>query len=209
MPCGPIPICASDEPWCCRSATPCWAVVALRRSTKCCRIRRRWPSVPAGWRSICLEALQLPTSSTAEAARMVVGSRFRAAIASRQAGLEHGLPELAFPVNDVAGNRTRFLLLERGERRQVGDVASLAFSLHRNAGCPFGGPGLSCGQGLNMVGSNRAPRSGSSGSMSSSLMWNSRSIAPKALEALVAGLSPLCEHLAHFGAYPSSELIND
>ena len=31
---------------------------------------------------------------------------------------------------------------------------------------------------------------------------------PEALGALVTGLSPLCEHLAHFGAYPSSELIN-
>ena len=37
-------------------------------------------------------ALQLPTSSTAEAARLVKGSRFRAAIASVPAGREHGLP---------------------------------------------------------------------------------------------------------------------
>ena len=88
----------------------------------------------SGWLAAQLpQALQLPTSSTAEAARMVAGSRFRAAIASRKAGLEHGLEELAYPVNDVAGNRTRFLLLHRGERRLEGDVASLAFSLHRNA----------------------------------------------------------------------------
>ena len=56
-------------------------------------------------------ALQLPTSSTAEAARMVAGSRFRAAVASLQAAQEHGLQVLAYPVNDVAGNCTRFLLL--------------------------------------------------------------------------------------------------
>ena len=88
----------------------------------------------SGWLAAQLpQALQLPTSSTAEAARMVAGSRFRAAIASRKAGQEHGLEELAYPVNDVAGNRTRFLLLHRGERRLEGDVASLAFSLHRNA----------------------------------------------------------------------------
>ena len=106
----------------------------------------------SGWLAAQLpQALQLPTSSTAEAARMVAGSRFRAAIASRKAGHEHGLEELAYPVNDVAGNRTRFLLLHRGERRLEGDVASLAFSLHRNA------PGalleaLAClaEQGLNM-----------------------------------------------------------
>jgi prephenate dehydratase len=58
-------------------------------------------------------ALQLPTSSTAEAARMVRGSRFRAAIASLAAAREHGLEVIAYPINDVAGNCTRFLLLRR------------------------------------------------------------------------------------------------
>ena len=79
------------------------------------------------------QALQLPTTSTAEAARMVKGSRFRAAIADRSVGELQGLAELAFPVNDVVGNRTRFLLLQRGERLRDGQLASLAFSLHRNA----------------------------------------------------------------------------
>ena len=67
----------------------------------------------SGWLAQHLpDALQLPTSSTAEAARMVAGSPFRAAIASQTAAREHGLDQLAFPVNDVAGNRTRFLLLQ-------------------------------------------------------------------------------------------------
>ncbi|QEY32228.1 prephenate dehydratase [Synechococcus sp. RSCCF101] len=87
----------------------------------------------SGWLAEHLPgALQLPTSSTAEAARMVAGSRFRAAIASPLAGEERGLQQLAFPINDVAGNCTRFLLLERGERRYEGHLASLAFSLHSN-----------------------------------------------------------------------------
>ena len=81
----------------------------------------------SGWLAQHLpDALQLPTSSTAEAARMVAGSPFRAAIASQTAAREHGLDQLAFPVNDVAGNRTRFLLLRRGQRSEHGDVASLA-----------------------------------------------------------------------------------
>ncbi len=78
------------------------------------------------------EALQLPTSSTAEAARLVAGSRFRAAIASREAAQEHGLQVLDYPINDVAGNCTRFLLLRRGVRERHGALASLAFSLHAN-----------------------------------------------------------------------------
>ena len=163
----------------------------------------------AGWLAEHLpQALQLPTSSTAEAARMVVGSRFRAAIASRQAQQEHGLKELAYPVNDVPGNCTRFLLLQRGERRQQGDVASLAFSLHRNA------PGdlqeaLACiaTQGLNMSRIESRPSKRELGEYVFFVDVELPQQQPEALNTLVAALSPLCEHLAHFGAYPSSELI--
>jgi hypothetical protein len=77
-------------------------------------------------------ALQLPTSSTAEAARLVKGSRFRAAIASREAARDHGLEVLAYPINDVPGNCTRFLLLQRSAREETGPLASLAFSLRSN-----------------------------------------------------------------------------
>ena len=68
----------------------------------------------SGWLQQHLpQALQLPTSSTAEAARLVRGSRFRAAVASRQAGQEQGVAELAYPINDQPGNCTRFLLLRQ------------------------------------------------------------------------------------------------
>ena len=30
-----------------------------------------------------------------------------------------------------------------------------------------------------------------------------------ALQELLSDLEPLCEHLAHFGAYPSTEVVND
>ena len=164
----------------------------------------------SGWLAAQLpQALQLPTSSTAEAARMVAGSRFRAAIASRKAGQEHGLEELAYPVNDVAGNRTRFLLLHRGERRLEGDVASLAFSLHRNA------PGalleaLAClaEQGLNMSRIESRPSKRELGEYVFFVDVELPAQQPEALSTLVSALTPLCEHLAHFGAYPSSELVS-
>ena len=140
---------------------------------------------------------------------MVAGSRFRAAIASRKAGQEHGLEELAYPVNDVAGNRTRFLLLHRGERRLEGDVASLAFSLHRNA------PGallevLAClaEQGLNMSRIESRPSKRELGEYVFFVDVELPAQQPEALSTLVAALTPLCEHLAHFGAYPSSELVS-
>ncbi len=154
-------------------------------------------------------ALQLPTSSTAEAARMVAGSRFRAAVASRQAAQEHGLQELAYPINDVAGNCTRFLLLRREPRPASGPVASVAFSLHSNQ------PGallqaLDCfaQRGLNM---SRIESRPSKREMGEYIFFvdlelpapDSAALADSAaLDSALAELKPLCEHLALFGTYP-------
>ena len=151
-------------------------------------------------------ALQLPTSSTAEAARLVAGSRFRAAIASQQAAIEHGLQELAYPINDVPGNCTRFLLLRRGPRSAQGPVASLAFSLHANQ------PGallqaLACfaERGLNM---SRIESRPSKREMGEYIFFVDLDLPedPGCLEEALAALGPLCEHLALFGAYPITNL---
>ncbi|MEB3235538.1 MAG: prephenate dehydratase [Cyanobacteriota bacterium] len=150
------------------------------------------------------QALQLPTSSTAEAARMVRGSRFRAAVASTEAAREHGLEVLAYPINDVAGNCTRFLLLRRAQRAVQGDLASLAFSLHANR------PGalleaLACFERRNLNMSHIESRP-SKREMGEYIFFVDLELAsgaePSALEAVLSDLKPLCEHLALFGAYP-------
>lgn len=147
-------------------------------------------------------ALQLPTSSTADAARMVAGSRFRAAVASLQAAEEHGLEVLAYPINDVAGNCTRFLLLRRAPRGEQGSIASLAFSLHSNQ------PGalleaLACfaRRGLNM---SRIESRPSKREMGEYLFFVDLELpaGSPALDEVLADLTPLCEHLHLFGAYP-------
>ncbi len=150
-------------------------------------------------------ALQLPTSSTAEAARMVAGSRFRAAIASLQAAQEHGLEVLAYPINDVPGNCTRFLLLRRGQRSLEGPLASLAFSLRANQ------PGallqaLACfaHRSLNM---SRIESRPSKREMGEYIFFVDLDLpegqAP--LQQALEELQPLCEHLAVFGAYPLTQ----
>jgi prephenate dehydratase len=151
-------------------------------------------------------ALQLPTSSTADAARMVAGSRFRAAIASLQAAEEHGLQVLAYPINDVAGNCTRFLLLQQGERTLAGPMASLAFSLHANR------PGalleaLACfaHRDLNMTRIESRPSKREMGEYIFFVdLELSQGEAP--LQQALEELRPLCEHLAVFGAYPITQL---
>ena len=138
---------------------------------------------------------------------MVAGSRFRAAIASQAAGVDHGLTQLAYPINDVVGNRTRFLLLERGEPARQGDVASLAFSLHRNApGALIEALTFVADQGLNMSRIESRPSKRELGEYVFFLDVELVGAAPGALGELIQRLSPLCRHMANFGAYPSSEL---
>jgi len=166
----------------------------------------------SGWLAQHLpQALQLPTSSTAEAARMVRGSRFRAAIASRAAAVEHALTELAFPINDVSANCTRFLLLQRGERSHKGDVASLAFSLHRNApGALLDALACLARRGLNMSRIESRPSKRELGEyvFFIDVELTSAEDSSLALTELIEDLQPFCEHLAHFGAYPSTEAIS-
>ena len=160
-------------------------------------------------------ALQLPTSSTAEAARMVAGSRFRAAVASLEAAREHGLEVLAYPINDVAGNCTRFLLLRRAPRSPVGPLASLAFSLQANR------PGalleaLSCfaRRQLNMTRIESRPSKREMGEyiffvdleLGQPLAEGPAAEGAGQLEAALAELRPLCEHLVLFGTYPLTNL---
>ena len=59
------------------------------------------------------QAITLSTNSTSEAVNMVRGSSFRAAIGSKSLTEIEGLKELAFPINDVPGNCTRFVLLSK------------------------------------------------------------------------------------------------
>jgi prephenate dehydratase len=148
-------------------------------------------------------ALQLPTSSTAEAARMVAGSRFRAAVASRQAAAEHGLDVLAYPINDVPGNCTRFVLLQRdGTAAAEATLCSLAFSLHANR------PGalleaLSC-FGRRQLNMSRIESRPSKREMGEYLFFVDLELpaSQQPLEQALEELRGLCEHLALFGTYP-------
>jgi len=147
-------------------------------------------------------ALQLPTSSTAEAARLVRGSRFRGAIASLEAAQEHGLSVIAYPINDVPGNCTRFLLLRRGERCSEGPLVSLAFSLLSNRpGALLEALGCFAGEGLNMSRIESRPSKRELGEYIFFVDLE-RSDPAESLERALERLRPLCEHLVLFGAYP-------
>jgi len=77
-------------------------------------------------------AIPLPTNSTSEAVNMIKGSKFRAAIGSKSLIQIEGLKELAFPINDVPGNCTRFVLLSKKANSNLANIACFAFSLISN-----------------------------------------------------------------------------
>ena len=160
----------------------------------------------SGWLQQNLpQALQLPTSSTAEAARLVRGSRFRAAVASRQAGQEQGVAELAYPINDQPGNCTRFLLLRRGPQPTQAQASrtSLAFSLHANApGALLQALEIFAARGLNM---SRIESRPSKRELGEYVFFVDLEAAGPPVEEVCAALQPLCERLSCFGSYPITD----
>ena len=155
-------------------------------------------------------ALLLPTSSTAEAVKMVKGSKFRAAIASQSAANLDGFCEIAFPINDVPGNQTRFVLIQTKEDQQNGNIASFAFSLHAN--CPGALlKALTClaDLGLNM---NRIESRPSKRELGEYIFFIDVEIPDNNIEIqskLTEKLKPLCENLVNFGCYKSMEVKCD
>ena len=155
-------------------------------------------------------ALQLPTSSTADAVRMVEGSHFRAAIASKNKINLSGIKELAFPINDVAGNCTRFVFLENGTKSIKGDICSLAFSLHSNApGALLDALSRIALLGLNMSRIESRPSKRELGEYVFFIDVEISNDINEASNQLQKALEPLCEHLIHFGTYPSAEMVNN
>ncbi len=152
-------------------------------------------------------ALQLPTNSTAEAARMVQGSKFRAAIASRASTNLEGLNELAFPINDVPGNRTRFVLLKTKESQKKGDIASIAFSLHSNVpGALLQALSAIGNLGLNMSRIESRPSKRELGEYVFFVDVDLKNCDDNVHNQLMKALMPLCEHLISFGSYSNTEL---
>ncbi len=165
----------------------------------------------SGWLNKNLpNALQLPTNSTAEAVKMVRNSKFRAAIGSKCANNLIDLQELAYPINDIQGNRTRFVLLQREEVEQNGHIASLAFSLRANEpGALLKALSQIAYLGLNMSRIESRPSKRELGEYIFFIDLELSNSVAGAHKKLMKRLKPLCEHLVHFGAYPSSEIEAD
>ena len=150
-------------------------------------------------------AVHLPTNSTAEAIRMVRGSSFRAAIGSKDASEELNI--LAYPINDIEGNCTRFVLLSKNDIKVDGNKASVAFSLKSNS------PGallkaLNCiaNLGLNMSRIESRPSKRELGEYVFFIDLDLNNNNKKDFENITKELSPLCNQIINFGCYFGSEV---
>ena len=154
------------------------------------------------------EAILLPTNSTSEAVKMVKGSSFRAAIGSKALVTIEELKELEYPINDVSGNRTRFVLLSQAQVSKVSNMASFAFSLLDNQpGALLKALNTIADHGFNMSKIESRP---SKRELGEYIFYVDVAIDKKnnikTFELLKENLKPLCENLNDFGCYLSKNI---
>jgi len=157
-------------------------------------------------------AIPLPTNSTSEAVNMVKGSKFRAAIGSKSLIQIEGLKELAFPINDVAGNCTRFVLLTKeSATSSSANIASFAFSLNSNKpGALLKALNYIADFGFNMSKIESRPSKRELGEyiIYIDLEINNQNNIENFLE-LKKDLTPLCKNFVDFGNYFSENIELD
>ena len=88
------------------------------------------------WLARHLPAARLvEVTSTSVAAETAARTPYAAAIASRQAGVHHGLDVLAENIEDVAGNTTRFAVIGHADATRTGrDKTSIMFEIEHKPG---------------------------------------------------------------------------
>ena len=157
------------------------------------------------------EAITLPTNSTSEAVNMVKGSTFRAAIGSKSLIEIKGLRELAFPINDVPGNCTRFVLLSKESISSAANIYSFAFSLlSNNPGSLLKALTYIADFGFNMSKIESRPSKRELGEyiIYVDLELNNQKNNEGIFE-LKNHIKPLCEHFVDFGCFYSENIDLD
>ena len=157
------------------------------------------------------EAITLSTNSTSEAVNMVKGSGFRAAIGSKSLTKIDGLQELAFPINDVPGNCTRFVLLSKETYSSPANIASFAFSLLSNKpGALLEALNYIAKFGFNMSKIESRPSKRELGEyiIYIDLEINSEQDINE-IHELKEELRSLCENFVDFGCYSSENIVLD
>ena len=160
------------------------------------------------WLSKHLPDVQLVgVASTAEAALKASKEKTAAAIASKQAGVNHGLTVLARNIEDNPDNVTRFAVIgEEGGARTGNDKTALVFEISHQPGALADAMGIFKRQKLNMTWIESFPMPGYRGRYLFFVEFQGHAGELRARRAL-ASLQKKCSRLTILGSYAQTEPI--
>lgn len=160
------------------------------------------------WLSKHIPSAELcPVASTADAARRAGTEKGAAAIASEQAGVNHGLTVLARSIEDNRENVTRFAVIGRQSCPRTGkDKTSLVFEISHEPGALADSMGIFKRQRLNMTWIESFPMPGKRGRYLFFVEFLGHSSDLRVRRAL-ASLEKKTERLTVLGSYAQAEPI--
>jgi chorismate mutase/prephenate dehydratase len=146
-------------------------------------------------------------ASTGEAARQAAGEPRSAAIASRQAGVHHGLNVLARNIEDNPDNVTRFAVISVDSGPRTGkDKTALVFEIAHQPGALADAMGIFKRHRLNMTWIESFPVPGERGSYLFFVEFQGHASELRARRAL-ASLEKRASRLTILGSYAQAEVI--
>ncbi len=160
------------------------------------------------WLSQHLPNAQLiEVSSSAEAARQAADEPGSAAIASRQAGVNHGVATLTQGIEDNSDNVTRFAVIGLESGKKTGkDKTAIVFEIDHQPGALADAMGIFKRQKLNMTWIESFPLPGQRGSYLFFVEFQSHASELRARKALAA-LGKRALRLTVLGSYAQTEPI--
>ena len=160
------------------------------------------------WLSQRMSGIELrEVSSTGEAARKAVADPQAAAIASQQAGVNHGLQVLARNIEDNSDNVTRFAVISHESGAKTGnDKTSIVFELDHQPGALADAMGIFKRQKLNMTWIESFPVPGQRGRYFFFVEFQGHASELRARRAL-ASLEKKAVRLTVLGSYAQAEVI--
>ncbi|MCU0706060.1 MAG: prephenate dehydratase [Fimbriiglobus sp.] len=150
------------------------------------------------------QATAHPVNSTADAARLVQGDPFAAAVASRQAGVRYGLKTLFASIEDHPENETRFAVIALNDSNKTGhDKTALIFQVQHTPGALVDALLLFKANKINLTWVESFPYKEAKGEYVFFVDFEGHQDEPKVKKAIKA-LEEMCESVSVLGSYPVS-----
>lgn len=145
-----------------------------------------------------------PVNSTADAARLVQGEPFAAAVASRQAGVRYGLKTLFTSIEDYPENETRFAVVALSDSGKTGhDKTAVIFQVPHTPGSLADVLNAFKVNKVNLTWIESFPYKEAKGEYVFFVDFEGHQEDPK-VKKLIKGLEGICDEVRILGSYPMS-----